>query len=369
MSAATIEQEKTNGANQAGTEGAGQPLANGQQTALATAEPKVPIKIGERGAELRTIDEMWRFAQMIGQSGLAPKGFDTPAAVMVALQMGAELGLSPMASLQNIAVINGKPSVYGDCQLAVVRASGLFDEKAFSERIEGTGDAMKAICTVRRLPNGNPATNEFSIADARRAGLAEKAIWKQYPQRMLKFRARSWVLRDNFGDILLGFPCVEEMYGLDHVREVPRDAEVGPREPNDPPPSRSAALAQRFTGKGLAADAASVETIEAPSASAEPIPQDAEFSLNNERSSADAVVGTLTNEASPVQPNTYEQQRSKVVDLLAGFEELGLKGKALDFIELEAGTRALGKIEEAKLPNVIGRLEAEYKKAKGTKKR
>src|SRR6185503_4726297 len=113
------------------------------------------------------------------------------------------LGLNPMASLQNIAVINGKPSVYGDCQLAVVRASGLFDEKAFEERIEGTGDNMKAICKVRRLPNGNVATNEFSIADARRAGLADKTIWKQYPQRMLKFRARSWVLRDNFGDILL----------------------------------------------------------------------------------------------------------------------------------------------------------------------
>lgn len=68
------------------------------------------------------------------------------------------------------------------------------------------------------------------------------------------------------------------------------------------------------------------------------------------------------------QPSAYEEQRSKLVDLLTAFDELGLKAKALDLIELEAGTKALGKIEQAQLPNVITRLEVEYKKAKGKKK-
>ncbi len=346
--------------------------ASNQNTAIATApkQPRLPdIAFGQRGVELRTFDDMFRFADMVIKSQLAPKGFENPAAVMVALQMGAELGLNPMASLQNIAVINGKPSVYGDCQLAVVRASGLFDEQAFSERIEGTGDQMKAICTVRRLPNGNPATNEFSIADARRAGLADKTIWKQYPQRMLKFRARSWVLRDNFGDILLGFPCVEEMYGVDHVREVPRDAEVGPRVAGDSEPAatKAAALAQRITGNKLVADQPPVETaIDQPEV-APTAADEGEVIVAAEETllyPGEKIVPEET--ATPL--NTYEHQKSKVLDLLEAFNELGMKGKALDCIQLEADTRALGKIEQAKLPNVIARLEVEYAKVKGKKK-
>ncbi len=43
--------------------------------------------------------------------------------VLVAMQWGAEIGLAPMQALQNIAVINGKPSVYGDAAMALVQAS------------------------------------------------------------------------------------------------------------------------------------------------------------------------------------------------------------------------------------------------------
>ncbi len=191
-----------------------------EKTEVAKVEPKPPpaVTMGERGVVLASLDEAWRFATAVVQSGLAPKGMQTPQAVLIAIQMGAELGLPPMASLQNIAVINGRPSVWGDAMLAVCRSSGLFDESQFDEHVEESKAGLVATCTVRRLPNGKPIVRTFGMKDAERAGLSGKSgPWTQYPRRMLQLRARSWALRDAFADLLRGCLTAEE------VRDIPRD--------------------------------------------------------------------------------------------------------------------------------------------------
>ena len=84
-----------------------------QGQAIVPAEERQDIEVGERGVIVRTLGQMWRFAKMVAASGLAPKGLERPEAIVIALQLGAEIGLSPMAALQSVAVINGRPSVYG----------------------------------------------------------------------------------------------------------------------------------------------------------------------------------------------------------------------------------------------------------------
>ena len=197
-------------------------IPNGAATTAITERPKTPIVSGPRGLELGTFEDMWRFAVAVSKSGMAPKGMETAEACFVALQMGAELGLTPMASLQNIAVINGRPSVWGDGMLAVCRSQGIFDEAAFVETLTGAGDELTACCTVRRLPRGNAVTREFSVAKAKKAGLWGKSgPWTQYPERMLQMRARSFALRDTFTDVLRGFKCAEEMYETINVESAP----------------------------------------------------------------------------------------------------------------------------------------------------
>lgn len=221
-----------------------QPNGNGA-VVPRPAPPKTPIVAGDRGVQLRSLDDMYRFACCVHNSGLAPKGIETPEAIMVAIQMGAELGLTPMASLQNIAVINGRPSVWGDAMLGVCRASGLFDEEAFEERFEGQGDILTAICTVRRLPRGKPVTRPFSIADASAAELLTKSgPWKQYRRRMLQMRARSWALRDAFSDILRGFKCAEEAWDTIDVPAV---------DPHTAPAKTLDALAEQLVSAPQAA--------------------------------------------------------------------------------------------------------------------
>jgi hypothetical protein len=166
------------------------------------------------------MDDLYRFATAVSKSGLAPKGIETPEAIFVALEMGLEVGLPMMAALQNIAVINGRPAIWGDAQLAVVRSTGelaLFEEwyeekgKRLTRNPMAFSDETAAVCRVQRQ-GYEPAETAFSVADAKRANLWGKAgPWSQYPARMLKHRARSFALRDQFGDALRGLRTVEEV--------------------------------------------------------------------------------------------------------------------------------------------------------------
>lgn len=184
--------------------------------------PRPVVSFGNgKGLEPKDLDGAWRCAQLVAKSGLAPKGIQTPEAVLVAAAMGAEIGLSFMQSLQNIAVINGRPSVWGDAALALVRASGLCDE--YRESVEGQGDAMTAIAFGRRKGEPQGQEERFGVEDAKRAGLWNKeGPWKQYPRRMLTMRARGFLLRNLWPDVLKGTITAEE------AGDIPQFAATGP---------------------------------------------------------------------------------------------------------------------------------------------
>jgi hypothetical protein len=170
------------------------------------------------------MESAWRMATAISKSGLAPKGITTPEAIFTAMQLGAEVGLSPMSALQNIAVVNGRPTIWGDAQLALVRGSGLLE--SFEERYEGEGDTLKAICVATRY-GYTPSMGEFSVQDAKTAGLWNKdGPWKTNPKRMLKMRARAFALRDGFTDVLKGIYSYEEASDIPEMRDVTNSAVV-----------------------------------------------------------------------------------------------------------------------------------------------
>jgi hypothetical protein len=178
-------------------------------TAITKTASRSPINFGNQGVQLASLEDAYRFANAICASGFAPKGMEKPEAVLVAIQLGAELGLTPMAALQNTAVINGRPAIYGDAALALVRASGLLTSYKEEEIGEPGSDAHGYRVTASR---GDQTTVEtFTMSDAKRAKLTGKpGPWSEYPKRMLRFRARGYVLRDLFGDVLKGLRTVEE---------------------------------------------------------------------------------------------------------------------------------------------------------------
>jgi hypothetical protein len=162
------------------------------------------------GLALQSFDDAFRFAKMVAASDFAPKDFKgKPESCLLAIQHGSEVGLSPMQSLQSIAVINGRPTIWGDAALALVQASPVCEY--VREYVEGDGDNLTAVCEAKRRGYPAPTVSRFSMADAKRAGLAGKTgPWSQYPARMLALRARGFALRNAFADALRGLITAEE---------------------------------------------------------------------------------------------------------------------------------------------------------------
>lgn len=184
-----------------------------------------------RGIIPQTFEDAYRLARVFAATKLVPKDFqDKPEDCCVAILQGLELGMSPIAAVQSIAVINGRPCLWGDGMLAVVRASGLL------ETIKEEDNGSTATCTVKRKGDLDPVVRKFSQDDAKRAGLAGKpGPWTQYPQRMRQMRARSWALRDVFTDVLKGISSAEEMQDVTPVmRDITPAREPLPDIPDIP---------------------------------------------------------------------------------------------------------------------------------------
>ena len=170
--------------------------------------------------EPTNLTEAMDFAKVIAQSPMVPDAYrGQPANVLVAVQWGYELGLAPMQALQNISVINGKPSIWGDSMLALVKAHPAF--RGIKEYMDGE----VAVCIVKRaLPNGEieETKKTFSMAEAKHAKLTGKAgAWQNYPNRMLQLRARGFALRDSFPDAIKGLITVEEARDYDAPQKRP----------------------------------------------------------------------------------------------------------------------------------------------------
>jgi hypothetical protein len=178
---------------------------------------------------LASFDDAFRFSQMVAKSEFAPKDFKgKPESCLLAIQHGSEVGLSPMQSLQSIAVINGRPTIWGDAALALVQSSPVCEY--VKEFVEGQGDSLTAVCEVKRRGYPAPTTSRFSMADAKRAGLAGKAgPWSQYPERMLALRARGFALRNAFADCLRGLVTAEEAQDYTAATPAAEPVQVRPK--------------------------------------------------------------------------------------------------------------------------------------------
>lgn len=188
------------------------------------AIPEQQITTTLRGVQLSSYAEMKEFARDVANSGLAPRDLKTPEAILVCLQLGMELGLSPAQSLQSIAVINGRPSVWGDAALALVKAHPDCEDVIESFEKDENGE-LTAVCEVI-LRNKAPVKRKFTVGMAKKAQLWGKAgPWTQYSARMLQMRARSWALRDAVPQALKGVGVREEVVDIEprpvKGREVP----------------------------------------------------------------------------------------------------------------------------------------------------
>lgn len=186
-------------------------------SAIAKAEMKPGAAIGALVPQ--SLDDAFRLSKALAMSGdMVPKHFQAkPEMIMAAIVRGMEIGLAPMQALSNIAVINGRASVWGDALPAMMQKFG----HHVDTEIEGDGDKMVATATLTRGDTGKTIVRTFSVDDAKKAGLWGKAgPWQTYPKRMLAMRARSWAVRDGAADALMGLQIAEEVQDYQPIRDV-----------------------------------------------------------------------------------------------------------------------------------------------------
>lgn len=155
--------------------------------------------------------EMMAIARALSVSRMVPASYaGNPEAIFAAIQYGREFGIPPMSALQNIAVINGKPTLGTDLALGLCHRHK--DWRGY-EIVESTDEKCR-VHVYRAMPNGKTATfaGEFTIDQARAAGLVRSdGPWNKWRKRMLKHRATTFAIRDAFPDSLYGQYTLEEM--------------------------------------------------------------------------------------------------------------------------------------------------------------
>lgn len=215
---------------------------------------KIPATLpvgGNVGAIIpQSVEEIWRVSNMVIAGGFAPasltggkQGNEATSAVATAIMAGAELGLAPMASLRSFTVISGRPALYGDGLINVVRRSGKAEFIRFGFTNGPDDDTKVGWCEAKRKDTGEEHRVEFSIADAKTAGLWDErekvtrykkggqgtfeavndAPWHRFWKRMLQWRATGYCLRELFADVLGGMTDeyeARDIAGETQVRDI-----------------------------------------------------------------------------------------------------------------------------------------------------
>ena len=150
-----------------------------------------------------------RYAENLAASGLLPAAYrKQPANVLYAIEYGRMVGLTPMAAITGVHVIEGKPSASAALISALVRRAG--------HKLRVRGDAKAAWCQIIRSDDPEfPFEVTYTIEDAATAKLLGKSVWQQYPASMLKARAISQCARDACEEALFGLHYTAEELGAD----------------------------------------------------------------------------------------------------------------------------------------------------------
>jgi hypothetical protein len=171
---------------------------------------------------------MQRQATMLASSDLVPEQFSIIKAkdaqdkqrkianTMIALEMANRIGASPLAVLQNIYIVHGKPSWSSTFIIAAINGCGRFTAMRFE--MTGEGDKRTCIAVATEKQTGERIESPpISIDMAKKEGWFSKSgsKWLNMPELMLRYRAATLFGRLYAPEILMGMRTVEELEDIE----------------------------------------------------------------------------------------------------------------------------------------------------------
>jgi hypothetical protein len=175
-------------------------------------------------------------ASAFHQSGMFPN-IKNEAQAYVLILAGAEMGVGPMEAVSGITLIQGKPTMSANLLAALVKRHPRYDYRV--------ADHSDSTCRIEFLQDGEVSgVSEFTLEDARKAGLGGNQTWKKYPAALLFARALTQGVRWYAPDVTSAAAYTPEELGADHV-ETPEQPAAVSNAPEPPPISELAELVEQ----------------------------------------------------------------------------------------------------------------------------
>lgn len=197
-------------------------VESGKQAAQQSAKRVTDYSLGIFGTSDNFIMAM-QMAKALASSTIVPQTFQkNEANCLIAIEQAQRLRVSPMMVMQNLHVIQGRPSWSSKFLIAAINNSGKFDmELQFEETQDKDGKPFS--CTAWTTKNGRKVNGMTVDMDmAKEEGWLSKngSKWKTMPQLMLRYRAASFFSSLNCPELTMGLYTREEMQD-DDFKEYP----------------------------------------------------------------------------------------------------------------------------------------------------
>lgn len=165
----------------------------------------------EDNAELADVREQagamefrWRSARAYAASAMVPEHFrNNPQDCYVVCELAEQLGVSPLAALQNIFMISGKPGYSAQFATALLNRSKAF-AGPIRHKVEGRGTDQLSVTAYAPLHDGDVVEMTVDLALAKRENWTKNSKYKTMPEQMLKHRANKWLISMYAPEVLLG---------------------------------------------------------------------------------------------------------------------------------------------------------------------
>lgn len=200
---------------------------NEVEQALTAAPPATPQK--GFWTDMQSIGRAYKIANMLSKSTLVPQNYaGNPVNCMIAMEMTQRTNFPLLMVMQNLYVIQGKPSWSGQFCTAVVNASGRFTPLSFVRLTNEDGSTKGYYAKATRLSDGSVC--EGSPVDwdmVKNEGWLNKSgsKWKTMPDLMFHYRAAAFFVREHCPDLLCGLQTAEEVQDVKGY-EQPKETKV-----------------------------------------------------------------------------------------------------------------------------------------------
>lgn len=190
----------------------------------------------------KQFDTALRMAQCLADSTVIPKDYQrNPSNCLIAIEMASRINTSPMMVMQNLYIVNGRPSWSSQWIVAMINSSRRYrTELQFQFGYAKEDGGLSCQAWAEDYSGHKVVGPKITMKMADKEGWINKngSKWKTMPEVMIQYRAASFFGRMNCPDMIMGIYSAEESYDMGD--------------------------AARLDGTGLMVDEATGEIIETP---------------------------------------------------------------------------------------------------------